>query len=72
MKKKLQHQVAFSFLYCGCLMDGFLLEQTVVKCYHHAAFPVAFMTAESYVLQPLGCRNRHCAAAGYLNALLSI
>lgn len=53
-------------------MDGFLLEQTVVKCYHHAAFPVAFMTAESYVLQPLGCRNRHCAAAGYLNALLSI
>lgn len=57
-----------------CMSHGwiFLWEQTVVKHYHHAAFPVAFTTAEAYVLQPLGCSNRRCAAAGHLNALLSI
>lgn len=40
----------------------FLLEQPVAEYYHHAAFPVAFMTAELYVLQLLGCSNRHCSS----------
>ena len=51
-------------------MDA-LLEQSVVKCRHHATLPVASTAAEPCVLQPLGCSNRPCAAAGRRSARLS-
>lgn len=51
MKKPLCQVVMVCFIVGVSWMD-FLLEQTV-KCYHHVTLPVAFTTAEAYVLQLL-------------------